>query len=216
MRILPMSIATIGLLLASVRPGLADPIPGLFNTGVDDTGTPLADNAVDPHYQLVAPSNITGDAIVATSAGGFPIGPWLEDNGLSAWITPSEDTNGPGDFDGSPSFYYQTSFDLAGFDPSTAMISGSWSSDNLGLDILLNGNSTGFDNPAQFGGATPFTLAAADGHPFQAGVNTLQFVLNNGGGEGNPDGPTGVRVEMTGSALVPEPSTAVLAGLGVL
>jgi hypothetical protein len=195
----------------------ADAIPGLFNTGVDDSGAPRADNDVDTHYQMVAPSNVEGDPIVTTSAGGFPIGPWLGDNDLSAWITPAEDATGPGDSDGSPSYYYQTTFDLTGFAPSTAEISGQWSSDNLGLDILLNGVSTGFTNPAQFGAWTEFTLSAQAGHPFAAGTNTLEFVVNNGGGEDPPDGPTGVRVEMTGTAvLVPEPSTLALCGLAML
>ena len=76
---------------------------GLFNTGVDAAQKALSDDAVDPHYELIDPSHFLGDAIVATSAGGFPIGPWLEDSHLSAWIAPSTTTNGPGDFDGSPS-----------------------------------------------------------------------------------------------------------------
>ena len=44
----------------------------------------------------------------------------------------------------------------------------------------------------------------------------LALVVQNGGGEGNPDGPTGVRVEMQGRAFVPEPSGLVLAFLGLM
>jgi hypothetical protein len=219
-RLASVMFGTAALLCAIALPcghALADPIPGLFNTGVDDSGAPRADNDVESHYQMVAPSNVEGAPFVTTSAGGFPIGPWLDDNDLSAWITPAEDANGPGDNDGSSSYYYETTFDLTGFVPATAQISGQWSSDNLGLDILLNGVSTGFTNPAQFGEWTEFSLSGDNGDPFVAGLNTLSFVTNNGGGEDPPDGPTGVRVEMTGSAvMVPEPSTLALCGLAML
>jgi hypothetical protein len=46
----------------------AEPIPGLFNTGVNDAGTPLAGGSVDPHYSLIQsadPAYPGPDAIVA-------------------------------------------------------------------------------------------------------------------------------------------------------
>jgi hypothetical protein len=187
----------------------ATPIPGLFNTGVDAGGVALTDNAIDPHYSLVAPSLVVGDAIVATSAGMFPIPPWLGDSPTSAWITPAADTNGPGNVDGSASYFYRTTFDLAGMNASGAVIVGRWASDNGGLDIRLNGTSTGFTNPAQFAAYTPFTLSASAGHPFIAGLNTLDFVVNNGAGEMNPFGPTGVRVEYP-RALVLAPGESIV------
>ena len=188
------------VILCTVGSTYAIPVRTLFNTGVDDSGAPLADNEIDLHYELIDPSHIVGEPIVATSAGGFPIGPWVGDNNDSAWIGPTEDTSGPGDFDLIPSYHYQTTFDLTGYDPSTVSITGEWSTDNRGLDILLNGASTGFENAAQFGGFSPFTLSVQDGHQFLGGVNTLEFVLNNGAAEGTPDGPTGLRVEMSGDA----------------
>ena len=39
-------------------------------------------------------------------------------------------------------YVYRTTFDLTGFDPTTAMISGIWSADDRGIDILINGTST--------------------------------------------------------------------------
>jgi len=215
-RVFGIQLLVIVLALPTVAFGQAVSIPDLYNTGVDDSGNPLAEDAVDPHYTLVEPSNIVGDAYVTTSAGGFPVGPWLGDNALSTWLTPATNANGPGNGDGSPSYWYETSFDLTGLDESTALIQGKWSSDNNGLDILLNGQSTGFTNPLQFADWSVFTLSADAGHPFVAGVNTLQFVIQNGGGEENPDGPTGVRVEMEGRAFVPEPTSVALAWLGLL
>ena len=64
---------------------------GLFNTGVDDQQKALTDNTPDPHYEMIEPSQILGTPIVTTAAGGFPIPPWLDDNHLSAWLTPAND-----------------------------------------------------------------------------------------------------------------------------
>jgi hypothetical protein len=177
-------------------------IPGLHNTGVDNTGVPLADGLSDPHYRLAAGSATTGPTFVATSAWGWPIapfGPWLGESTTSAWITPAERV-GPHASAGVANYRYETSFDLTGLDPATAIIMGHWATDNAGLDILINGVSTGQANTQQFSDLTYFQI----NHGFVSGRNTLTFLLNNGPGEGG-ESPTGLRVEMTGTA---EPTKA--------
>ena len=143
---------------------------------------------------------------MATSANGFPIGPWLADDTLSAWIGPNSDSS----LDGPAGIYdYRTTFDLTGFDPTTASITGQWSMDDSGVDVLLNGVSI---TPASsnFQSWTGFSFNSN----FVAGVNTLDFVIDTG------TGPTGLRVEMSGTAelaaadSVPEPATVVLLGAG--
>ena len=170
---------------------------GLFNTGVDDQQNVLQDNDQDPHYTLVAPSVIEGPGIVATSKGGFPVGPWLDDDHLSAWIGPTNDTNGPGDLDTFfPNYYYRTTFDLTGVSLQGLAINGEWSSDNNGVDIVLNGASLFYQNTAQFGGYAPFVLES----DFVQGINTLEFLVNNAiVNEGDPPGPTGLRVRFEGN-----------------
>ena len=54
----------------------------------------------------------------------------------------------------------------------TASISGYWAVDDVGIDILLNGVSTGLTTPAGFFALNPFTLNSG----FVSGVNTLDFV----------------------------------------
>lgn len=184
-------------------------IPGLANTGVSaPEGTPLADDATDSRFTLTG--TISGPAVVATAAGGFPIPPWLGNTLDSAWLTPAANTEGPeGDY------FYEVSFNLAGLASTTAGIFGRWSVDNGGTDILLNGVSTGNVNNNGFGAWTSFSISPAEGDVFLPGVNTLRFAAFNGPGAG----PTGVRVEfLSATAAVPEPSTALLAlaGLGVL
>jgi hypothetical protein len=177
-------------------------IPNLFNTGVDASGVPLPDGTIgDPHYSLVsAPSGSTTDIRVRTSAGGYPIPPYVGDDALSAWIGPNNDSS----LDGPVGHYvYETTFTLgAGVNPATASITGNYSTDNEGVDILINGHSTGITNGStdtgQYMSWWPFSISSG----FAAGINTLEFVVNNDGG------PTALRVEMTGTvATIPELST---------
>lgn len=192
----------IGFALASL---LAGPLPAetitLFNTGVDASGTPLVDGTIgDPHYTLQSvPSGGTTQIRVRTSSGGFPIGPWVGDDSLSAWIGPngSNDLNGPyGDY------IYRTTFDLPG--PGTVAITGQWSADNSGLNILVNNAVTG-NTASEFTSWYSFTISDATG---VQGANTLDFVVHNDSPTSNP---TGLRVEISSAQFTPVPEPSMLA-----
>ncbi len=199
--------ATAGALAAAVlaAPAGAAPITSLFNTGVDASGIALANGtAGDPHYTMTtALSGTTAALAVHTSAGGFPVGPWIGDDAASAWIGPNNDTQ----LDGPVGSYdYKTTFDLTGLNAASASITGLWAADDEGLDILINGASTS-QTAGGFASFTPFAITAG----FNPGVNTIDFLVNNDGG------PTGLRVEMTGTAAaVPEPISLAVLGVGLL
>jgi hypothetical protein len=181
----------------------------LFNTGVDSTGAVLPNGAMEQHYTLVgyAATQYPATPRVATSANGFPIGPWLGDNSASAWVGPNTD----GSLNGYAGAYdYQLTFSLAGLNPATASIIGQWASDDQGTDILINGVSTGAF-VGGFSAFSPFSITSG----FVAGTNTLDFLVYNDGG------PTGLRVEMSGTAAtsaVPETATwaMMLAGFAMV
>ncbi|MEO1776914.1 MAG: VPLPA-CTERM sorting domain-containing protein [Pseudomonadota bacterium] len=184
---------------------LAVPIE-LFNTGVDSSGTVLADGANDPNYAILSPAQ----QAVVINESEIP-GTWLDNDSTSRWIWQTN-TGDPTNV----TLTFRTTFDLTGLDPDTAEINGRWAVDNGGDDILLNGASTGITNNNGFTSFTDFTLTAG----FQAGLNTLDFVVRDAGFI------AGFRAELSGTAdeigaVVPLPAglpmlVAALAGLSLL
>ena len=177
--------------------------PGLFNTGVDGSGVSLPSGTVDPHYRItssVDPGFPGPDALVLNDSG-FPIPPWLANDEISKWIAPQADQSA-GNLEGD--YSYRTTFDLTGFDPASVRVVGEWATDNTGTDIVINGVSTGQRNDGQFVVWTPFQVNGG----FVAGVNTLDFKVNNA-----PSGvnPTGFRVQRLRALGVALPNQAPIA-----
>jgi len=166
-----------------------DNVSTIFNTGVDDSRNALPDASTDTHYTLIVNPDGASTATLVQDSTVFPIvaGPWVANNAGSKWIGPRAETSAAAGVPGAGGDYvYRTVVDLTGFDPSSVLISGAWSTDNEGMDILLNGVSTAQGNTAQFPSFTPFTLSSG----FLAGLNTIDFRINN-----SAVGYTGLRVD---------------------
>lgn len=182
------TLAVLALLAAWQGSAHAVAVPGLFNTGVNDSGVVLVGGAVDPHYTLITsadPAYPGPNAIVtAVTAGGY----WVANNSVSKWTAPAADENYPalGTAHPAGTYTYRLSFDLTGIDPKTVSISGQWGVDNAG-EIQLNGASTG-NSTTNYNPLVGFTISTG----FVAGVNHLDFVITNYPSGGS--NPTAVRV----------------------
>ena len=174
----------------SATPMTANPgvVTGLFSTGLDGGGNPLADSSADGHYSLVSTPGGAGGAPFVTLQH-FPIGNglWMDDTAASKWISPIADeqkyTDAPG------SYTYQTTFTITG-DPSTVKVNGRLAGDDQVAAIVLNGQTVATNISNGFQTWSGFTLTTG----LQAGTNTVQFVVKNNGSGPNP---TGFRCELT-------------------
>jgi hypothetical protein len=180
----------------------------IYSTGVSVTG------GIDDNYQItsgptstpVVPGSGSAPAYLTTNFGGG----WVADNAASSWISPAANANQ--DF-GNYFYTYQTTFSLAGLDPSTAQLSGTLAADD-DVTVYLNGQKV----LNSFGTWTSFASFSIN-QDFVAGTNVLDFVIDNDG-----SGPSGLDVAITGTATsaTPEPATcslvagASLLGLGLL
>ncbi len=160
-------------------------VPGLFATGVGQDGEPLANGEIDPHYTLtVNPDNL--ESTVALVQSNLP-GAWLPNSGTSKWIGPRVDTSaaaaqGTDGPEGFGTYVYRTQIDLTGFEVATVRIDGSWATDNSGLAIRINGVDVvglSYTEGNTFGGPKPFVIDFDNAPGLTAGVNTLDFVVNN-------------------------------------
>ena len=191
------ALAAAAIVAVTVGGAHASAITTLYSTGVDNGGALLANGAVDTHY-TVTPGG--GPFTIGNPAG---VG-WVGNTAGSQWISAAADTlAGPGPFT------YTTVFDLTGYDPLSAAISGEIASDNQGT-IWLNGVQVGTDAFPGWRQLSAFSITSG----FQAGVNTLKFVVPNFQVVGGNDGPTGLQVHMHGT--VPEPTSLALGGIALL
>jgi hypothetical protein len=193
------------LALTSLSSAHADAINGLYNTG---TG---AEGSAETHYS-VASTSVIETVPTVTFNNVWPVdGTWIKNSTDSKWITPTA-TQGE-TFDGAANgiYTYTLTFNLTGYNASSAEFLGRVAADNSVI-VKLNGSTigsgSGFTSWGSFG--------ADDG--FAAGLNTLQFVVTNDKQWGG--NPTGLRVEFTSSnvSAVPEPATygMLLGGLALV
>jgi hypothetical protein len=185
-------------------------IPGVFSTGVDDSGNLLAAGQPDPYWTISSSPLGAVSPLAVTSLEKN----WAANTASSEWINANGIGQGP-----APAglYVYTLTFSLNGLAPSTAQITGEWTSDNSS-EILLNGINTGFSNTSTgFKALDPFSIT----RDFVAGENELQLYVTQapdapgGDGKGNPEGLQ-VNVFSATADPIPEPATLSLFALSML
>jgi hypothetical protein len=185
-----------GLAVISASPGKAVVvIPGLVNSGRLASNAAVTTGTVQEQNWFL---NGTARPWNTTTNNGA----WLANNSISRWMTPA--SNGNQSFNPSvDGFYtYTISFNLGKFVPGTASFNGRFAADNTATAILLNGSQITQGGLGTFNSWTSFSANGG----FVGGLNTLSFrVRNFAAPSGNP---TGLRVEILGSAYEPVPEPA--------
>ena len=201
------SLAVVVFLIGTVANGqILISVPGLYNTGVDGSGTVLPLHSLEQHYSV---SGAVSIAYVEPAVDYPPLGwAWLAAPAGSAWIGPNSTTNTASP-DPEGVYSYTIQFNLSSFNPSQVRIAGSWMTDNAG-ELFLNGANTGFTtDPESYKHLSSFNLDSG----FVSGINTMEFrVLNEFVGPN----PTGLCVANLQATLVPEPFSLALCFIGLL
>ena len=207
--------AVLGLILLVQISSAHATVIQLPSTGTDSSGNLLPGGSADPHYSVSGPGVPGGGPAAVYSPSSIWV-QWVPDDPHSGWIGFQDS------FSSSPhgNYAYELSFDLTGYDPATASLSGSWAADQFG-SINLNGSSTGVTvpdgnwNAALFPNLNPFTISSG----FHSGINTLDFIVTE------PDDGDGLRGRDLALTVTPVPETsafclltaaAVVAGIGLI
>ena len=176
----------------------ADPIPGLFST----KEAPLFGDKNDPNYLIIAEGDGMGGTVIldeprqaktTVTLFGTTEGNWIGDDiNLDGILAPRP--QGQWDF--------VTTFDLTGFDPSTAVINmrvGAGNSGFVTLNNLFLDGTFGLINGFQ--DLNDVTITEG----FIPGINTLRFGVNSG------DFPA-LNVVIVSSSVSPAPAVPALTG----
>jgi hypothetical protein len=166
----------------------------LYSTGVEPNRALAPGGSIDLHYGLVESPDVANLGPYATVwSDDYPVPVFIWNGPFSSWISA---VGNAGTVPGR--YVYQTQFLIDSADPCTAVLQGTWMLRSSGVDILLNGNSTGITNTSElpYKVAESFTISSG----FVKGLNTLTFIVvdSNEPPTDMPATYTGLRVELRG------------------
>ncbi len=166
----------------------------LFHTGLDGNGALNDGNIPDPHwtlYRSADPYYLGPNAMIFEVNNPLEKlgGAFSPTNGISMWIGPIGNLGGSTVNSPAGLYTYRTTFLLDSADPATVKLNGNlWVNGSIS-DVVVNGKSLGL---AIAPGGTLYVATFAITNGFVPGLNTLDFVANQGSTVG------GLRVEASG------------------
>ena len=196
-RIALAAAAALGLTFASAEAATINVSTGFDSAGALVTGT----GGIDAHW-----TTSSGPARTVSSGAADWFVAWAANGPNSSWIAVD-----PNSITGNTTTY-ERSFDLTGFDVTTASLSAAWAIDDAG-EVRLNGYLLSTLAPGAWGSLTSFSAGSA---AFVAGVNTLTISFTDTDNyleavrlEGT------VTVQPVAQANVPEPASLALFGFAL-
>lgn len=208
-KLLPAIITGTIIMLIPFGTVSANPITGLYSTGVNNAGNVVnpALGTTDLHYTVTS-APIAG--VVATDA--YYGNPWMPNTATAGWVAPLYPAGNPNRWYGAyytGTYAFTTTFTLdPNINPLTAWFTANVASDNGTTSILLNGHVVG----QALGGLAVFNTITVSSF-FVTGLNTLTFNVYNAsiGGAFAVGNPSGLLVDIKSSYVsVPEPATYAL------
>lgn len=136
-----------------------------FGTGVGSSGNLLAAGEQDSRFTILETQT---NAVTLTS----PYSDYIPNTQNSQWVWENANSQPI-----NVTRTFRTTFELNQQNPSDVLVYGRWSVDNTGLDILINGQSTGY---TASGYTTFYDFYIRSG--LVQGTNTLDFVVQDVGG----------------------------------
>lgn len=181
---------------AGWRPADAAAIATLFSTGLGTNGTALSPGRPDPHYLLMRSDYGTNPAPALVMQNNAA---WLANDSASRWI--GVVSNG-GTSVSNGLYLFRHTFDLAGYEPSGAVVLVQVACDNVVTNIALNGTLLGLAYTGFTALSAPFSIT----NGFVEGTNVLEFHARN-----TAAGPGGFRAKVSGVAPRYLPTNTVIA-----
>ena len=142
------------------------------------------------------------------STSGFIPPNWQPNTADYSWI--SATTTGSG---GGGNYLFRTMFSLAGFDPTSAVLSFLCVVDNLPATRQYSLNGGAYTGTCGHQSLYDFTSTQTLASGFLAGNNELRFHVT---GDSRTDGLLVANTDLTANSTVPEPTTIALLGTGLV
>jgi hypothetical protein len=139
---------------------------------------------------------------------GFIPPNWQANTAGYSWISATATGSG-----GGGNYLFRTMFSLAGFDPSSAVLSFLCVVDNLPANNQYSLNHGAFTGTCGHQSLYDFTGTQTLASGFSGGNNTLTFHVT---GDSKTDGLLVANTDLTANSSVPEPTTIALLGTGLV